>query len=89
MSLLLDPLIVGVCALLAVLAISTSAIAFILQDRFPDVWRAEGEPRRWLDLNRTSFKQHIFRFLDQKRYLATGGPGYARLCATARIGWYL
>ena len=78
-------LLFGVFGLLLV---GSSYAAFVLRSRFPQVWKVEGEPVRWLWLNRMPHSQHFFTFLDERRYLGTGSSSYARLCSAIRIGWY-
>jgi len=73
----------------ATLVVASSRAAFILRSQFPTVWEAEGRPVRWLYLNRMPSNRHFFGFLDERRYLATGSPSYARLCSIIRLGWYL
>jgi len=71
------------------LAIASSCSAFVLRSRFPEVWDAEGKPVRWLWLTPTTRDGNFFRFLDERRYLATGNAVYALFCAAIRVGWYV
>ena len=81
--------IVAVLFLLLVALVSiTALVARTLKSQFPAVWAAEGEPEKWLWLQPTGPGGHIFGFLDERRYLATGSASFARLCAVARFGWY-
>jgi len=74
--------------LVAALVVLTAVLAHILKSRFPAVWLAEGEPEKWLWLQPASPSDHIFGFLDERRYLATGSVNYSRLCGAVRLGWY-
>ena len=74
---------------LGVLVAASSRAAFILRSHYPAIWEAEGRPVRWLYLNRIPSKNHFFRFLDERRYLATNSASYSRLCGAIRAGWYV
>jgi hypothetical protein len=74
--------------LVAALVLLTALVAHTLKSKFPDAWAAEGEPEKWLWLQPTGSGGHIFEFLDERRYLATGSASFARLCSVARFGWY-
>jgi len=83
------PVVALLFAAFAVLVGTTSHAAFVLREKFPRAWEAEGRPERWLYLNRTTPGNHFFGFLDERRYLATNDAAYARLCTALRIGWRL
>ena len=88
MNALANVLVAALFILLPTLIALTSIAAHTLKGRYPAVWQAEGEPERWLWLQPARPSQHIFGFLDERRYLATGSARYARLCAVVRLGWY-
>jgi hypothetical protein len=81
-------LVVTVFVLLGLLAVATSIIAVTLKRKHPRVWAAEGKPEQWIWLTKAPPGQHIFGFLDERRYLTTGDTRLARVCAAVRVGWY-
>jgi len=74
---------------LGALVAASSRAAFILRSQYPAIWEAEGRPVRWLYLNRMPSKNHFFRFLDERRYLATNSASYSQFCGAIRTGWYV
>ncbi len=80
---------IGLLGLGVLLVVGSSSAALILRSKFPAVWAAEGNPSHWIWLTRTRPKRHFFRFLDERRYRATGSAWYARFCAALRAGWYV
>lgn len=75
-------------ALLVAAGVGTSAMAFILRSRFPDVWRNWGEPVEWLWLTRTSIGRHVFGFLQSRSYRDTGDARFVLFCEFLRASWY-
>lgn len=75
-------------ATLAVVCVGTSAMAFILRRRFPDMWSAWGEPVQWLWLLPSRVGDHVLSFLDSKAYRSTGDVGFVRFCEMLRLGWF-
>ena len=76
-------------ALFLIVFLSTSLAALILKHKFPDLWKAEGNPERWIYGNHMPKSKHFFNYLDEKRYIATGSNNYSRFCTSIKYGWYL
>ena len=80
-------------AAMAVLVVATVAATIVmthlLKSRFPSVWQAEGQPERWLWLQPVPASGHVLRFLDERRYLASGDPAFVRFCSVLRLSWYV
>jgi hypothetical protein len=89
MPTLVTLLAVAMLVLIPATAAATAVMAHMLKARFPTVWAAEGRPERWLWLLPMPASGNVLRFLDERRYAATGSLSFTRFCAAVRAAWYI